>query len=180
MNDISKQPENAILDSLLDAHWNVALNQNGQGLPVSHWKSVRDVEKMRILRRLEYRSGFNRLREANISRNAEWNTTGETLRPSFRGNEAGGETGEAIEAALANLLQLAVVTGRMQNVLKKIERGQLGIKGSTATVEDLADELGDMQICLDLVAMDFKIDLFEATSRKFNRTSDKLGFVTKL
>lgn len=126
------------------------------------------------------RDGFKMLRTANISRNAEWNMTGETLRPSFRGNEAGGETGEAIEAALANLLQLAVATGRMQNVLKKIERGQLGIKGSTATVEDLADELGDMQICLDLVAMDFKIDLFEATSRKFNRTSDKLGFETKL
>lgn len=123
---------------------------------------------------------FAALREANIARNEEWNKTGEPLRPSFRGNETGGEVGETIEAILANLLQLSVATGRVQNVLKKIERGQLGLAGSTASIADLADELADAQICLDLIAMDFKIDMFEATRSKFNRTSDKLGFKTKL
>ena len=127
-----------------------------------------------------YKTSFSALREANIARNAEWNKTGEPLRPSFRGNEAGGEAGETIEAVLANLLQFSVAMGRVQNVLKKIERGQLGLAGSTATVSDLADELADAQICLDLIAMDFDIDMFEATRTKFNRTSDKLGFKTKL
>lgn len=125
-------------------------------------------------------STFTALRAANIARNSEWNTTGEPLRPSFRGNETGGEIGEIIEAVLANVLQLAIASGRAQNILKKIERGQLGLKGSTATLDDLADELADGIICLDLTAMDFGIDLFAAVQRKFNRTSDKLGFQTKL
>ena len=126
------------------------------------------------------RPSFAALRAANIARNEEWNTSGESLRPSFRGNEAGGESGEIVEAVLANLLQFTVVMGRLQNVLKKIERGQLGLAGSTATLADLSDELADGQICLDLIAMDFNIDMFEATRSKFNRTSDKLGFKTKL
>lgn len=97
---------------------------------------------------------FKVLREANVERQAEWDADSK-LTPSYRGNEAAGELGEAC------------------NIIKKLERERLGLKGSRASKEDLADELADVVICIDLIANDFGLDLGEAIKRKFNKTSEK-------
>lgn len=81
---------------------------------------------------------------------------------SFKGNELAGEVGEAC------------------NVIKKIERERLGIAGSRDTVEHLAEELADVIICADLIAMAEGIDLGVAVARKFNATSAKVGLQTRM
>jgi NTP pyrophosphatase (non-canonical NTP hydrolase) len=107
-------------------------------------------------------TSFADLRAANIARDKEWNTGSERLSLSFRGNELAGEVGEAC------------------NVIKKLERERIGLVGSRATVDDLADELADGAICIDLIAMDAGIDLGPAIARKFNATSAKRGLTTQL
>lgn len=99
------------------------------------------------------------LREANRARSAEWSND---VSLSFRGNELAGETGEAC------------------NVIKKLERERLGIRGSRDTNEHLAEELADVLICVDLIAMDLGIDMVEALQDKFNATSEKVGLRTRL
>ena len=101
------------------------------------------------------------LRSANIARQDEWDQDGQ-ITASYRGNELAGEVGEAC------------------NVIKKLERERLGILGSRATVGELADELADVLICADLIAMHYGIDLEAAVARKFNATSEKVGLQTRL
>ena len=101
------------------------------------------------------------LRSANIARQDEWDQDGQ-ITASYRGNELAGEVGEAC------------------NVIKKLERERLGILGSRATVGELADELADVLICADLIAMHYGIDLEAAVARKFNATSEKVGLLTRL
>lgn len=104
---------------------------------------------------------FTNLREANAARQAEWDKD-ERISLSYRGNELAGETGEAC------------------NIIKKLERERLGIRGSRATVDQLADELADVLICADLIALAEGIDLEAAVARKFNATSEKVGLSTRL
>lgn len=80
------------------------------------------------------------LRAANIARDAIWDPEGK-LDLDFFLNELGGELGEAL------------------NVLKKLHREQLGLRGSRTTVEDLIDELSDCAIVIDLACYKAKIDL---------------------
>ena len=101
------------------------------------------------------------LRSANVARQDEWDQDGQ-ITASYRGNELAGEVGEAC------------------NVIKKLERERLGILGSRATVGELADELADVLICADLIAMHYGIDLEAAVARKFNATSEKVGLLTRL
>lgn len=101
------------------------------------------------------------LRAANIARQAEWDPS-DKITLTYRLNELAGETGEAC------------------NVGKKIERERLGIRGSRDTVEHLAEELADVVICADLVAMAEGIDLDAAVVAKFNATSEKVGLKTRL
>ena len=86
------------------------------------------------------------LRAANVARNIEWmaGASVESLPIAFRCIELIGEVGEAA------------------NVMKKLTRESLGLVGSRATLDDLADELADVVICADLIAMDLKLDLSEA------------------
>ena len=56
----------------------------------------------------------------------------------------------------------------------------MGLVGSRASVTQLADELGDIVICVDLIAMDTGIDLWPATATKFNKTSEQRGLATRL
>lgn len=104
---------------------------------------------------------FHVLRMANVERDKEWNPNN-VLSLSFRGNELGGETGEA------------------QNIIKKLERELLGLRGSRATKEQLAEELADIVICVDLIAMHVGIDLGGAVINKFNETSDKQNLKVKI
>lgn len=100
------------------------------------------------------------LREANIIRAKEW--AGEVdLDLSFAGNELAGEVGEAC------------------NIIKKMERQRFGLKTSPGTVEALTEELADVVICVDLIAMKLGIDLTLAVKNKFNKTSEKYGLDTR-
>lgn len=101
------------------------------------------------------------LREANVARQAEW-CPEQVPDLSFRGNELAGETGEVC------------------NVIKKLERERLGWRGSRDTVEHLSEELADVVICADLVAISAGIDLNAAVAAKFNATSEKVGLPHRL
>lgn len=107
---------------------------------------------------------FELLRNANRARHGEWWTGdgAQALSLSFRAAEFAGKAGEVC------------------NVVKKLERERMGIKGSRATLRDLADELADAVICADLIAMDAGINLAEAVVRKFNATSEKVGLQTRM
>jgi NTP pyrophosphatase (non-canonical NTP hydrolase) len=106
-------------------------------------------------------TSFSDLRSANTSRQEEWNPD-DAISLAYRGNELGGECGEAM------------------NVIKKLERERLGIRGSRATVDDLASELADVMICADLIAMQAGIDLGKAVVDKFNATSEKYDLSTRM
>lgn len=106
-------------------------------------------------------ASFTTLREANIARQQEWDGDNQ-IDLAYRGNELAGEVGEAC------------------NVIKKLERERRGIAGSRDTVEHLAEELSDIIICTDLVAMQAGIDLDAAVRSKFNATSEKVGVRTRL
>lgn len=102
---------------------------------------------------------FHQLRQANIARQAEWDPNNQ-ITLEYRGNELAGEVGE------------------LCNVIKKIARERLGIRGSRATKEQLAEELRDVIICADLIAMDAGVNL--DPTEKFNATSEKYGLKTRL
>lgn len=104
---------------------------------------------------------FTSLRAANIHRQTLWDA-GNQIDLAYRGNELAGEAGEAC------------------NVIKKIARERLGIRGSRATLDDLAEELADVVICADLIAMAEGINLVEAIAAKFNATSEKVGLPTRI
>ena len=82
---------------------------------------------------------FGQLRQANETRLAEW-PGGEHVDLAFRGLELWGESGE------------------LGNKLKKLVRLQRGIKGTTeghnSLMQDIRDEMGDVLISLDLIAME--------------------------
>lgn len=98
---------------------------------------------------------LDKLREANLSRQDKWENAGDKLDLSYLGNALAGECGEAC------------------NIIKKLERERLGLRGSRAYVQDLAEELADIIIYLDLIAAKININLSEAVVQKFNKTSDK-------
>ena len=102
------------------------------------------------------------LRAANVARDQEWNTGSERVSMTFRATELAGEVGDAC------------------NVIKKLERERIGLAGSRDTRAHLAEELADIVICTDLVAMDAGIDLDAAIVVKFNATSAKNGLSTRL
>lgn len=101
------------------------------------------------------------LQTAHIERQEEW-CPDQKPDLSFRGNELGGECGEA------------------QNVIKKLERERHGWRGSRDTVEHLAEELADVIHCAILVAITAGIDIERATVEKFNATSEKNGLATRI
>ncbi len=118
------------------------------------------------------------LRAANLARQEEW-CPDQKPDLSFRGNELAGEIGETIEAAVQVLI-LSTLAGRASNLIKKLERERHGWIGSRVTTTDLAEELGDIVICCDLVAITAGISLQEAVVAKFNSTSEKNGLSSKL
>jgi len=77
-------------------------------------------------------------------------------------------------------LELGGEVGELLNVVKKMEREDRGWRGSRAAPDDFADECADVLICLDKLARRKGVDLADATARKFNATSDKVGLSQKL
>lgn len=106
---------------------------------------------------------FSSLRDANRARQEAW-CPDPAQQPdlSFRGNELAGETGEVC------------------NVIKKLERERHGWRGSRDSIEHLAEELADVVICADLIALNAGIDLAAAVAHKFNATSEKVGLPHRL
>jgi NTP pyrophosphatase (non-canonical NTP hydrolase) len=110
---------------------------------------------------------FGTLRAANLSRCARWHPRGLSewsLSDWFTATM--GELGEAA------------------NVAKKLNRERDGIAGNTVSETqlraDLADEIADVAIYLDILAASENIDLAAAIASKFNRTSEKVGFPERL
>jgi NTP pyrophosphatase (non-canonical NTP hydrolase) len=101
------------------------------------------------------------LRTANETRQKEWDKEG-GIDACYRATELAGEVGEAL------------------NVVKKLERERRGIRGSRDTVPHLGEELADVVICLDLLALEYGIDLSTVVRQKFNATSKKVGLRTML
>lgn len=104
---------------------------------------------------------FDELRKANVDRQVQWEA-GNEFSLIYFGNALAGEVGETC------------------NVIKKLERQRTGHVGSTASINDLAEELADLIIYADLIANKEGIDLGEAVRKKFNKTSDKYGLGIKL
>lgn len=67
--------------------------------------------------------------------------------------------------------------GEAANVIKKIERGDFSLEDAR---EELAKEFADVLIYLDLLAFRAGIDLGQATIKKFNETSVKVGSTIRL
>jgi NTP pyrophosphatase (non-canonical NTP hydrolase) len=108
-----------------------------------------------------YELTFQDLRNANARRQLEWDD-GNTLDLTYYGNALAGEVGE------------------LCNVIKKLERERLGLKGSRAAPVDLGKEAADVLIYLDLLMLRAGQRLDLSTIAKFNETSAKLGFKTCL
>ena len=122
---------------------------------------------------------LNQLRQANNRRQQEW-LGADQASNAFRMIEVAGETSEAIEALLLLTLSAQAKTGGACERMKKWARGALGIAGSTATIEDVAEELADAVIAIDLLASQLGIDLGQAVTGKFDKTSEKYGLETRL
>jgi NTP pyrophosphatase (non-canonical NTP hydrolase) len=101
------------------------------------------------------------LQQTTKERDSQWDPDNK-LTLSFRATELAGETGEAC------------------NIIKKLERERLGLRGSRATKEQLAEEIGDVLICLALLANSAEIDLEKAVIDKFNASSIKLNLDARL
>lgn len=74
--------------------------------------------------------------------------------------------------------------GEAANIAKKLNRVRDGIPGNTETPDELrqelADEIADTFIYLDLLAQSAGVNLEDAVIDKFNRTSAKVGFAEVL
>lgn len=101
------------------------------------------------------------LRKASSERAVHWNK-GNPAPNSFAFIELFGEVGEVC------------------NACKKLIRHEMGWVGGESDITNLKEELGDVVICVDLIASRYGIDLWEAIREKFNKTSDKHGFPVKL
>jgi hypothetical protein len=123
---------------------------------------------------------FNSLAVANVERDKEWDAEN-ALDGAFFGVEHAGEMGEAIEQIAAQIenslmaLDHAAIVGRVANIVKKRVREDRGVRGSRASIEELAAELADDVITAYLLAMKYRIDLDAAIQDKFNATSRKMG-----
>lgn len=101
---------------------------------------------------------FKTLRDANASRQTEWDS-GNVIDLAYRGNELAGEVGEVC------------------NVIKNLDH-ERDARRCFTIVADLAQELADVIICADVIAHIAGIDLGKAVAEKFNATSEKVGLAT--
>lgn len=79
---------------------------------------------------------------------------------------------------------LAGEVGELCNVIKKLNRVRDGIVGNKPNEPDLgnqlASEIADVYLYLDLLAQRMGVDLYEAVRIKFNETSIRMGFPEQL
>jgi len=75
--------------------------------------------------------------------------------------------------------------GEAANIAKKLNRVRDGIPGNgdltaEALTQQLAEEIADTYIYLDLLAQSADINLEQAVIDKFNKTSEKIGYDSTL
>lgn len=94
-----------------------------------------------------------------------------------------GPAGEHVDLAFRGL-EMAGEAGELANKLKKLVRLQRRITGTNedraTLMQEIADEMGDVMICVDLIGMEVGINMAEAVRSKFNATSIKHGLKTRL
>lgn len=83
---------------------------------------------------------FKQLRAANIARQIEW-------------------PGDDKADLAFRALEVADEAGELMGAIKKVVRAQRGIAGTTLTLQDVANEMGDTLISLDLLAIEMGFDL---------------------
>jgi NTP pyrophosphatase (non-canonical NTP hydrolase) len=62
--------------------------------------------------------------------------------------------------------------GELANLMKKVDRGDIPL---SIARPDIARELADVQTYLDIMAFKLGVDLGEATRKKFNEVSERMG-----
>lgn len=95
---------------------------------------------------------FRALREANIRRNQEFYPGCETWTPS-----------QWLQALVGEI-------GEYANLMKKVERGDFSLDEARP---DIANELADVQIYLDILADKVGVDLGRATTAKWNAVCER-------
>lgn len=120
---------------------------------------------------------LNVLRQANIKRLPQFkNAKGKPAHSKADGSDwklsawISAVSGEAGEMAEALLIFKAI--GRAANLIKKTERGDMTLEQART---ELAKELADIQIYLDITAFRAGVDLGQATIAKFNEVSIRVG-----
>lgn len=86
---------------------------------------------------------------------------------------------DAVDVLFAST-ELGEECGEVQGAIKKLVREERGWRGSRVTVDDLADEIGDVIIVIDRIAGAYGINLAAAIANKFNKTSAANGFHHRL
>jgi len=111
---------------------------------------------------------FSQLRQANVTRCNRWHT------------KAGIEEWTLSDWAVA----MAGEAGEVCDVIKKLNRDRDGTVGNKRTraelLGDLANEIADTAIYLDLLAARAGVDLAAAIASKFNEVSERNGFPDRL
>lgn len=78
------------------------------------------------------------------------------------------------------MVALTGEVGEAANIVKKINRYRDGISGNDKGIEELMenleDELADVYIYLDHIVNYLGCDLGEIVQRKFDKTSEKIGY----
>ena len=77
-------------------------------------------------------------------------------------------------------VELGGEVGEVLNAVKKLARLRRGMAGGSDTINNIAEELADVVICADLLAIKLGINLDQAVVDKFNATSIKHGFPDRL
>jgi len=136
---------------------------------------------------------LQQLRDADTRRAPDFHAGGiMDWSPAERGNELAGEVGELCNE-LKKLLrfdrQHGVKVEAPDRVTFPSERGESGVQTDyvwnlrekrEAIVQRARLELGDVMVCIDLVAAVLGVDVEAATREKFNATSDKIGSTVRL
>ena len=83
-------------------------------------------------------------------------------------------------SSFADGIKLAAQVGFACNIIKKLEREELGMVGSRSTPAQLAVHLDAAAGHAAVIAATFGVDLQAAIADKFNKTSRKYGLATML
>lgn len=113
---------------------------------------------------------FDLLRRSNLSRLPQFRNAKGELSHVTGISDKGWSASDWLMAVTGEL-------GEAANLLKKIIRGDFTLDEKR---QDVADELGDVVIYLDLLAAKLNINLDDAVVRKFNIVSDRIGCKVKL